>query len=602
LLNRISRATIATLLVLLVAAMGLPGPAAASSRVPLVAIIVGPAGEVTTRYRALADEAAAAARAEGAQVVTVYSPDATWPAVRRAVEGASIIVYLGHGNGWPSPYRDALYPRTQNGFGLNPVAGVDDSAHQYFGEASIEKLRFASNAVVIFSHLCYAAGNSEPGLPEGTPEVAVQRADNYAAGFLRAGARAVVAESHLGPAYYVSAVLRGRGSIESIWAAAPSANGHTFSVASARTAGYAVRLDPHRAASGFERALVSRGVTADQVRAGAVGIPGAWGQAPAPSLASAGVKFSEPAFASLPIAGTTSRLTLPFVGKAAAVLTGTEVSVRWDTILLDPAPARPSQPTPSVGPGVSTAPGASTAPSPAITPVPAAPEVDLVVPEQIGSVVEPARAGRTASGLRLDVRYPVAPGLYRLSAMLHTPEGVAYDAATQALLTPVIVRVGGPIAAAYGAPATLTLQADSLTGVPVRVVNAGSRRWDLVETAPVSLVAGEAFVPSRTTVVPARLVATWVSADGLPVPDPISVVLDPSVAAPGGASEALLTLVAPAGAGEYLVLLDVVSPANGPLSAVGSAPAIIRVSVGEAPSPAPSPSPSPVTILPQPHR
>ncbi len=220
-------------------------PAAAATPVPKVALIVGPAGGVTERYRALANDAARAAQAAGAEVVKVYSPNATWPAVKSAVTGASIVVYLGHGNGWPSRYRNSLYPPTQNGFGLNPVAGGDDSTHQYFGEKAVGQLRFASNAVVLLSHLCYASGNTEPGLSEGTADQAVQRVDNYAAGFLRAGARAVVAEAYLGPAYYVKALLRDRGSIEQIWAASPTVNGrHQIAVASVRTPGYAVRLDP----------------------------------------------------------------------------------------------------------------------------------------------------------------------------------------------------------------------------------------------------------------------------------------------------------------------------------------------------------------------
>ena len=101
-------------------------PVAAAGPVPRVAIVVGPVGGTTTYYRGLANEAAAAARSAGAEVVKVYSPNATWPAVQQALTGASIVVYLGHGNGWPSRYRDELYPATQNGFGLNPVAGVDD--------------------------------------------------------------------------------------------------------------------------------------------------------------------------------------------------------------------------------------------------------------------------------------------------------------------------------------------------------------------------------------------------------------------------------------------------------------------------------------------
>ena len=60
-------------------------------------------------------------------VTEIYSPNATWPAVKAALQGASLVVYMGHGNGWPSRYRDALYRPTQDGFGLNPSAGGNDS-------------------------------------------------------------------------------------------------------------------------------------------------------------------------------------------------------------------------------------------------------------------------------------------------------------------------------------------------------------------------------------------------------------------------------------------------------------------------------------------
>ena len=95
---------------------------------------MGPAGAATNGYRAQARAAAAIARHYTPDVVELYSPDATWPAVRDALQGASLVVYMGHGNGWPSKYRDELYPPTQNGFGLNPEAGGGDSTHQYFGE------------------------------------------------------------------------------------------------------------------------------------------------------------------------------------------------------------------------------------------------------------------------------------------------------------------------------------------------------------------------------------------------------------------------------------------------------------------------------------
>ena len=102
-----------------------PASAAGPQRVaPKVAIIVGPVGAKTDSYRKLGNEAAAAALKFTPNVVRVFSPDATWPAVKKALNGASIVVYLGHGNGWPSRYRNELTPTTQNGFGLNPHAGA----------------------------------------------------------------------------------------------------------------------------------------------------------------------------------------------------------------------------------------------------------------------------------------------------------------------------------------------------------------------------------------------------------------------------------------------------------------------------------------------
>ena len=55
-----------------------------------VAIVVGPVGNLTDYYRELADQAALVARRHSDNVVTVYSPDATWPAVRRALDGFAL--------------------------------------------------------------------------------------------------------------------------------------------------------------------------------------------------------------------------------------------------------------------------------------------------------------------------------------------------------------------------------------------------------------------------------------------------------------------------------------------------------------------------------
>ena len=78
-----SRARVlAGLLVASLAVLGPVAPVQAAVPVPKVVIIVGPVGGVTDSYRSEADKAARVARRAGADVVTVYSPDATWSAVR----------------------------------------------------------------------------------------------------------------------------------------------------------------------------------------------------------------------------------------------------------------------------------------------------------------------------------------------------------------------------------------------------------------------------------------------------------------------------------------------------------------------------------------
>ena len=60
-LNRTTQRVLAALLIGLLVALGAFAPVAAASRVPKVALIVGPVGDtITPRYKALANEAAAA--------------------------------------------------------------------------------------------------------------------------------------------------------------------------------------------------------------------------------------------------------------------------------------------------------------------------------------------------------------------------------------------------------------------------------------------------------------------------------------------------------------------------------------------------------------
>jgi hypothetical protein len=591
----------------MVGALGAGPVAAASKAAPKVVLIVGPAGGVTDSYRRLADQAAAAAARYTPNVVRVYSPDATWTAVRQALQGASIVVYLGHGNGWPSRYRDAPYPVTQNGFGLNPTAG-NGNAHQYFGEDAIgREVKLARNAVVIFSHLCYASGNSEPGLPEGPLEVGQQRVDNYAAGFVRAGAAAVIADAYLGPEYYVRSILAGKGSIDRIWRKAPSYNGNLLRFASLRSKGYIAQMDTDTPTSGFHRSIVLRaGLSAASLLGSATRVIER-GELPPldPTIAGFGVGFDRADLAAPPTAGTTTALTFRITATdPASIPTALMVGVRWDPIETDdpaagaaggsvpptpvtpkpkpavvspiPSSAPPSENAPSTTPPGLTAPFSPAAPTSSEEPIP----VDLVSAEVPGEVVAPVAAKRTASGLSVPVRVPIAPGLYRLVATVHQSDGVAYDAASQALVPALIVHVTGRLTATYEAPAAVNAIAGKPVTLRVNVTNLGATAWG--SPAVAARLGGAELQPARRATVVARWVDLAAAGAGLPAQDSSSLL--PPGLAPRHSSKAVLGLTAPAIPGEYLVFVDVIIPGTGSLAVAGVPPALIRVSVSGAPS------------------
>jgi len=222
-----------------------PQPAEAATARKVV-IVVGPAGSSTADYIANARALAAQARSYGAAVYEIYTPNATWTRVRDTAQGAHVLIYLGHGNGWPSPY-GPFQTRTKDGFGLNAIAGRGNYNTQYWGEDYIARyIRLAPYAVVILNRLCYASGNSEGGRPNPTRSVAIQRADNYAAGFLRTGAKAVFAEG-LGKADYVLyGLFRTQKTMAQIfWSARNVSGRYHFAFTSARTPGARALMDPY---------------------------------------------------------------------------------------------------------------------------------------------------------------------------------------------------------------------------------------------------------------------------------------------------------------------------------------------------------------------
>jgi hypothetical protein len=267
------RKTVIALAALLVAGLGSVAPATApeahAATSPKVVIIVGATHDATDRYRSSADQVAAAARRYTTNVVKVYSPNATWSKVKSAVSGASVIVYLGHGNGWPSPYTYDPNYTTKNGFGLNyDVNGngkLSDYEVKYYGEPWIRDLNPAPNAVVLLFHLCYASGNSEPGRAEPSLSTAKQRVDNYAAAFLKAGVRAVVANGHSHADYYIDALFTTRQTILSYWQNAPDANDNVTVYASERNPGLQFAMDPERPGSYYRSVAGKMSLTTTDV-------------------------------------------------------------------------------------------------------------------------------------------------------------------------------------------------------------------------------------------------------------------------------------------------------------------------------------------------
>jgi len=226
-----------------------------------IVIIVGPVGDsIAASYISDANRAATAARAHSSNVITLYTPHATWANVLPTLQGASIVVYMGHGNGYTSPYHPTFdinaIPPGVDGLGLNPPGNTtNNTTTQYYGEATLAKYaHLAPNAVVILAHLCYSAGNSESQNPAPRFAEARLRVDNMGAGWLRTGARAVIAEVYSSgmAAYYIQELFTSQETINDMWQGAPTFKHDVQVSASIRNSWATVQLDPDPAATGNE--------------------------------------------------------------------------------------------------------------------------------------------------------------------------------------------------------------------------------------------------------------------------------------------------------------------------------------------------------------
>ena len=212
-------------------------PTAAADPLKVV-IIVGPTGSQTNSYRSTGNSIANVAEAAGAEVVKVYSPRATWARVRNAVAGANVVVYLGHGNGYPNPYGSSELTDRHNGWGLNRTTQNGDSDNWsttmvYCGEKALrgtltasdgaaqwkycggknntDGIAPAANWVMIYNKACYTPGASEGWDTKATESVAFQRVRNYSYPALKTGGGAYFAtDMYQGAQQLVDLVLSHR--------------------------------------------------------------------------------------------------------------------------------------------------------------------------------------------------------------------------------------------------------------------------------------------------------------------------------------------------------------------------------------------------------
>jgi len=177
----------AVLAAVFAAPLAAPTPTRAAVTPIKIALIVGPMGSNTAWNRQHADEIAQEAISMGATVAKAYSPNATYAKVRAAVAGANIVVYLGHGSGYPNPYHASLLADRNDGWGLNTTTtnGDQDSWANhtlvYCGEKALQgqltstdgadqrkycgggAIAPAPGFVMVYIGSCYTAGGNEDG-------------------------------------------------------------------------------------------------------------------------------------------------------------------------------------------------------------------------------------------------------------------------------------------------------------------------------------------------------------------------------------------------------------------------------------------------------
>ena len=235
-----------------------------------VVIVVGPVGSATAYYKDSARKLADLARSYGARVKEIYSPYATWSRVRDAAVGANLLIYLGHGNGWPSPY----YPystTSKDGIGLNASSGNGNSNMKYYGEDYMAVDLAPQRGRGALNRLCYASGNNEWGAGNPTRRPRTSASTTTATASSRRAPRRCSPAASPTSAMCSGACSRARGRCRCRACSGPTRTGpfdYQFSFNSSKIDGVSARMDPY-APSRYYRSVIGRlGTTVGDWRAG----------------------------------------------------------------------------------------------------------------------------------------------------------------------------------------------------------------------------------------------------------------------------------------------------------------------------------------------
>ena len=403
--------------------------------------------------------------------------------------------------------------------------------------------------------------------------MAKQRVDNFAAGFIAAGAAAVVAEAYASPNHMVRSVLAGRGGIEIRLAPRTERERQHASASRARAAtGYVAQMDPERGDSGFTRSIVlKRGLASKDVLQ-----PRPRSSRRQPPDRRPGVTRPEPVRdrpddqdADPPVDASRARRCGTASRTPSGPATSCPMTSRRASAGIRSTPQRRRR-----------------------RPIP------KWHPTSVSSRRNGSATWSRPSALRIDkknlsirVSAPAAPGRYRLSVSLHDKEGVAYDATSQAMLPSLIVRLTGPHDAGVVGPDALEIAPGAAHKLALWVTNLGHQEWGQKAVPGAKTVDNARNPTGSAKATNARLVGTWVSLGGVDDPAQTEAAAAASVRAtalppgfaPRAVTKAEVLLFAPSAPGDYLLVVDIVTPEIGSLAAQGVDPTIVRVHVARSP-------------------